>query len=208
MSHSSSHVQRSRHREWCTLHCLRHRAAVVPLAERHGRAGVATCVVASIALVEMGARSGLELWAERMVLHVGILAARAGLLPGVPDLSVGPFQIRPSSAFGWHRRRALFGHVAAPECGIDQTWPARCNELLEPSTAMATLVDILAMPNGQAATCQALVGAYSRYRGCQLSEGDMDHAVLLGVHRDVHAQGGLLSNAYPTGLPLSNGAAC
>lgn len=188
MNQSPSHVQRSRYHEWCTLRCLRHRDAITPLAERHSCAEVAACVVASIALVEMGARSRFELWAERMVLRVGIVAARAGLLPGVPDISVGPFQIRPSTAFGWKRQSLPFGHVAAPESGVDRACLKRCDELLEASTAMASFVALLAMPSGQGATCESLMATYSRYRGRGLSMSEPDYAVLLGVHRALHAQ--------------------
>ena len=135
----------------------------------------------------MGARSSFESWAEHAVLRLGIIAARIGLPPGVPDISVGPFQMRPSSAFGWERAQVPFGHVAMPARTADGVQSERCAELLSASTAILLLMDLLASPDGRAEPCDSLSRVYPRYRGRGFEGLETDHAVLARIHDALHS---------------------
>lgn len=180
------HHARERYIEWCVRRCLRHRAAVQPLAERHRQARVASCVVLSIALLEMGGRATLAAWAERLVFGIGLALARTGFLPGVPDLSLGPFQMRPSAALGWPRARTPFGHVAAPRDDHGASGLHRSRDLLSASAAMPLLINLLAgFPCGMD-TCGSLEEAHAFYRGRSFSVHDTDAVVLAGIHDALH----------------------
>ena len=187
MSVGGARARRRRYHEWCALRCLKHRDAIVRLVDEHRRTEVAACVAASIALFEMGARSSFEVGVERVVFRLGIIAARMGLLPGVPDISVGPFQIRPSAAFGWRRARVLFGHVATPDRSTDQGGLERCSELLAASTAILLLMELLTQPQGHPGRCDSLPTLYSRYRGRGFHGLQTDRAVLALVHDALHS---------------------
>ena len=186
---------RSRYHEWCIWRCLEHYAVIAPIVEKFCKDKLPCCVVTSIALFEIGARSPFERWIERTVYRTGDVLARVGLLPGVPDVSVGPFQIRPSTAFGWRRRQVPFGHVAVPGGECRAAGPSRAADLCEPVTAMPLLIDLLAGMSNGSTSCRALVGIYSRYRGCALTPSETDYHVLMGVHAALHSY----ARAAPTG---------
>jgi len=143
-------------------------------------------VVATVALFEMGARSARERRTESALFRIGVAAARAQMLQGVPDLSVGPFQIRPSTAFGWRRERAWFGHVAIPHRGVQSDEAARCATLLSAERAMLHLLAILEVMNDGAVPCASLASAHERYRGG--TSADDDKAVIELIHAALHAE--------------------
>ena len=172
--------------EWCARRCLGHLPALWPLAERHRRARVAPCVVLSIALLEMGGRSAAASWAERLVFGAGLALARAGALPGVPDISVGPFQMRPSTAFGWERVRTPFGHVAAPRDGDGRSDLLRSRDLLSAPAAVPLLVNLLAAFPFDVDACGSLGAAHARYRGRPFGDRDADAIVLARIHDALH----------------------
>lgn len=183
----SDRVLRQRHyREWAIRRCLRHYSIVAPIVENAREHSVSVCVVTSIALFEMGARSALEQWVEHIVYRAGIVLARLRLLPGVPDISVGPFQMRPSTAFGWERRRALFGCVAIPQGVSNAEGLDRAADLCDPVTAMPLLIKLLTKMSEETVACSALSSIYSRYRGRTLTPSETDHYVLVGIHNALH----------------------
>lgn len=186
MSRPEIALHKRRHRDWAIHRCLKHYSIVAPIVENTHRHSVSACVATSIALFEMGARSPFEQWTERAVYRVGIALARLRLLPGVPDISVGPFQIRPSTAFGWERRRVPFGCVAVPQGGSNAEGPARAADLCEPVTAMPLLIKLLAKMSEETASCSALSSIYSRYRGRTLTPSETDYHVLMGIHNALH----------------------
>lgn len=186
MSRVAHEAHRCRYREWATSRCLKHCSTLVPIVEKTCANESLACIVTSIALFEMGARSSFEQWAERVVYRVGIALARLQLLPGVPDISVGPFQIRPSTAFGWERRRVPFGCVAVPQGGSNVEGLARAADLCEPATAMPLLIKLLAKMSEETASCSALSSIYSRYRGRTLTPSETDYHVLMGIHSALH----------------------
>ena len=179
-------LHKHRYREWAIRRCLKHYSIVAPIVENTHESSVSSCIVKSIALFEMGGRSSFEQWVERVVYRVGIALARLRLLPGVPDISVGPFQIRPSTAFGWERRRVPFGCVAVPQGGSNVEGLARAADLCEPATAMPLLIKLLAKMSEETASCSALSSIYSRYRGRTLSPSETDYHVLMGIHNALH----------------------
>ena len=175
--------------ERCARRCLGYLPALRPLVERHKRACVAPCVVLSIALLEMGGRSAAASWAERLVFGAGLALARAGVLPGAPDISVGPFQMRPSSAFGWERVRTPFGHVAVPSGGRGRSGLLRSGDLLSAPSAVPLLVNLLAaFPFGMDA-CGSLGAAHACYRGRPFGDRDTDAIVLARIHDAMHCDG-------------------
>lgn len=186
MSSSARTLRQRRYREWAIRRCLKHYSAVAPIVENTHEPDVSSCVVTSIALFEMGARSPLERWAELVVYRAGIVLARLRLLPGVPDISVGPFQIRPSTAFGCERRRVPFGCIAVPQGGSNAEGLARAADLCEPATAMPLLIKLLAKMAEEPASCSSLSSIYSRYRGRTLTPSETDYHVLMGIHNALH----------------------
>lgn len=186
MRHSQQHLPQRRYSERCAERCLRYKGTILPLVQKQCGSRFSPCVVASVALFEMGARSPFERRVERIVYQIGILLARVGLLSGVPDISVGPFQMRPSTAFGWERRRVPFGCVAVPRCDSNAEELARATELCESITAMPLLMKLLAKMPEEAAACSALSSIYSRYRGRTLTPSETDYHVLMGVHNALH----------------------
>lgn len=170
------------------MRCIEHWAAVVPLLRSEYDGGLPVCIVTSIALVEMGARSPFERWVERLVFHIGVLLAQARILPGVPDISVGPFQMRPSTAFGWERIQVPFGHLAKPT-GATARADIKCaTDLFNTLKATQFFLAYLSIPKWQSAECSILPIVYSYYRGSSLSSSDIDHAVLMRVHSIVHSR--------------------
>lgn len=186
MSDSDRVLRQRRYREWAIRRCLKHYSIVAPIIESAHEHSVSVCVVTSIALFEMGARSALEQWVERIVYRAGVVLARLRLLPGVPDISVGPFQMRPSTAFGWERRRAPFGCVAVPQGGSNVEGLDRAADLCEPVTAMPLLIKLLTKMSEETASCSALGRIYSRYRGRTLAPSETDYHVLMGIHNALH----------------------
>lgn len=178
--------QKRRYLEWAIRRCLKHYSTVAPIVEDTHEHGVSACVAASIALFEMGARSPFERWGERVVYRAGVVLTRLRLLPGAPDISVGPFQMRPSTAFGWERRRSALGCVAVPRDSSDADGLTRATDLCEPITAMPLLINLLAKMPEETGACSALVSIYSRYRGRALTPSETDHHVLVGVHAALH----------------------
>ena len=172
--------------ERCARRCLRYRPAVQPLVERYPQAHVAPCVVLSIALLEMGGRSAAAAWAERLLFEAGLALARAGTLPGVPDISIGPFQMRPSAAFGWDRVRTPFGHVAAPRDGYGWSDLRRSRDLLSAPAAVPLLVNLLAAFPVGAAVCSTLGAAHALYRGRPFGDREIDAIVLARIHDALH----------------------
>lgn len=175
-----------RYHEWAIHRCLKRHSDIALIVENAQEGSVSTCVTTSIALFEMGARSLFERWAERVVYRVGIMLVRLRLLPGVPDISVGPFQMRPSTAFGWERRRMPFGCVAVPQSDSDAEGLTRAAELCESTTAMPLLIKLLANMPEETASCGALSSIYSRYRGRTLTPSETDYHILMGVHNALH----------------------
>lgn len=186
MSDSDRMLRQRRYREWAIRRCLKHYSIVAPIVESAHDHSVSACVVTSIALFEMGARSAFERWAEHVAYRAGIVLARLRLLPGVPDISVGPFQMRPSTALGWERRRAPFGCVAVPQGGSNAEGLDRAADLCEPVTAMPLLIKLLTKMSKETASCSALSSIYSRYRGRTLTPSETDHHVLMGIHNVLH----------------------
>ena len=186
MRHSQQHLSQRRYSERCAERCLKYKAAILPLVQKQCGGNFPPCVVASVALFEMGARSPFERRVERIVYQIGILLARVGLLSGVPDISVGPFQMRPSTAFGWERRRVPFGCVAVPRGASDAEGLARATELCESITAIPLLIKLLAQMPEETASCSALSSIYSRYRGRTLTPSETDYHILMGVHNALH----------------------
>lgn len=186
MSLSEITFHRHRYHEWAIHRCLEHHSDIAPIVENAQEHRISACITTSIALFEMGARSPFERWSERVVYRIGILLARVGLLSGVPDVSVGPFQMLPSTAFGWERRRVPFGCVAVPRCDSNAEELARATELCESITAMPLLMKLLAKMPEEAAACSALSSIYSRYRGRTLTPSETDYHVLMGVHNALH----------------------
>lgn len=175
-----------RYHEWAIHRCLKHHWDIAPIVEKTQEDSIPECITTSIALVEMGARSPFERWSEQVVYRAGVVLARLRLLPGVPDISVGPFQMRPSTAFGWERRRMPFGCIAVPQSDSDAEGLARAAELCESITAMPLLIRLLANLSEETASCSALSSIYSRYRGRTLTPSETDYHVLMGVHNALH----------------------
>lgn len=186
MNHAKHIVDQSRYHERCIQRCLEHGDLIVRMIDEICAANFPPCIAASIALLEAGARSPFEHKVERSIYHAGIILARVGLLPGVPDISVGPFQMRPSTAFGWERRRMPFGCVAVPRGDSDAEGLARATELCESITAIPLLIKLLAKMPEETASCSALSSIYSRYRGRTLTPSETDYHVLMGVHNALH----------------------
>ena len=186
MRRSRRHLSLRRYSKRCAERCLEYRATILPLAQKQCGGKLSPCVVASIALFEMGARSPFEREVEWIIYRIGITLARAGVLSGVPDISVGPFQMRPSTAFGWERRRMPFGCIAVPQSDSDAEGLARAAELCESITAMPLLIRLLANLSEETASCSALSSIYSRYRGRTLTPSETDYHVLMGVHNALH----------------------
>ena len=186
MTGAAGNTQRERYYNWCVRRCLRHTAAIASSIEKQHANEVPSCVVTSIALFEMGARSVFERWSERIVYRTGVVFALLGLLPGVPDISIGPFQMRPSTAFQWDRKRVLFGHVARPPGGVDPESLDRADELFDASAAAKLLVAVLAAQAGRETGCASLATVYSAYRGHDLKFSETDYKVLAGVHSALH----------------------
>lgn len=179
-------TRRDRYIERCARRCLEYRPAVQPLVEHHPQARVASCVVLSIALLEMGGRSAAAAWAERLVFEAGLTLARTGVLPGVPDISVGPFQMRPSAAFGWERVRTPFGHIAAPRDGHVWSDLRRSRDLLSAPAAVPLLVNLLAAFPFGAPACNTLGATHARYRGRPFGDREIDAIVLARIHGALH----------------------
>lgn len=175
-----------RYHEWAIHRCLKHHSDIALIVENAQGHRTSACITMSIALFEMGARSPFERGVERIVYQIGILLARVGLLSGVPDISVGPFQMRPSTAFGWERRRVPFGCVAVPRGDSNAEELSRATELCETNTAMPLLIKLLAQMPEETASCSALSSIYSRYRGRTLTPSETDYHVLMGVHNALH----------------------
>lgn len=186
MTGSGRNAQRGRYHDWCVRQCLRHCTAIASSIEKQPANQVPTCVVTSIALFEMGARSVFERWSERIIYRTGVVFALLGLLPGVPDISIGPFQMRPSTAFQWERKRVLFGHVARPPDGVDPKSLGRADELLQVAAAAELLVAVLTAQAGRETGCASLATVYSAYRGHDLKSSETDYKVLAGVHSALH----------------------
>ena len=178
--------RRNRYHEWCVWRCLTRHSTIALIVEEFCDDRIPPCVVTSISLFEMGGRSSFEQWAERIVYRAGIVLARLRLLPGVPDISVGPFQMRPSTAFGWERRRAPFGYVAVPQGGSNAEGLDRAADLCEPVTAMPLLIKLLTKMSEETVSCSALSSIYSRYRGWTLAPSETDYHVLMGIHNALH----------------------
>lgn len=179
-------LRKRRYHEWAIHRCLKYLSSIAPIVESAQKHSVSACITKSIALFEMGARSPFERRVERIVYRIGIFLAHVELLPGVPDISVGPFQMRPSTAFGWERRRTPFGCVAVPRGDSDAEGLARATELCETNTAMPLLIKLLAQMPEEAASCSALSSIYSRYRGRTLTPSETDYHILMGVHDALH----------------------
>ncbi len=174
--------------EWCTNRCLRNLQAVNIAFEHQSENPSTTCIAKSIGLVEMAARSPFETFIENLIFRVGLWTALAGVVPGVPDISVGPFQIRPSTAFQWRRVRTKVGHLACPPRNEKIACVQQCRELLAPDSAAPHLLAILKRLEGAHTSCISLVDAFERFRGSRLSSPhEADLAVLLRVHNSLHA---------------------
>jgi len=172
---------RERYITFCASRCLKHLQTIGPAIR-----AVLCCVAVSIALIEAGGRSTLEQTVERALFRSGLLFARAGLLPGGPDISVGPYQIRPSTAFGWRRRSVPGGHIACPPGGVGDFAALLCHDLLTVDRSALWFVDTLKAAMPSPVSCSDLVVVYARYRGDPLALRDVDSAVLVKIHRELH----------------------
>ena len=188
MTRSRRQAYRNRHIHRCAMRCIRYWATVVPLLRSVYDDDLRACIVISIALIEMGARSSFERWVERLVFRIGVFLTRARVLPGVPDISVGLFQMRPSTAFHWERVQVPFGHLARPPGTTARTDIKRAVDLLDASKAVRLFLAHLSVPEWRGVECSSLPKIYSCYRGSPLSLSDIDRDVLMKVHDIVHSQ--------------------
>jgi hypothetical protein len=168
----------SRARRYFSDRCL----SSVPRAQDGlPKSDTAPCVLLTIGALESGSRPRFEREAEVVVAKLASFAAWMRKGPIVPDLSVGPFQIKPSSvrtldsSSGYADQRAL---VAA---------------LCRWTTAAEVTRRQLEAQFGRGITCTEFLAAWQAHKGGPLTgiECDVAHLVHAGVHRKLDVDDGI-----------------
>lgn len=143
-----------------------------------------SCLTMTILALELTGRSYFEREVESLCFALWRLLSSLCRVDGVLDISVGPFQIRPSSAFTWRRRSFLNLPVAFPDHAGQGL--AMCSQLFQVKSAAALVGRIL----GAMQDCddEQVLNAVGVYCGSRPDEASVDARIAILVHRHLHKE--------------------